>query len=321
VKKLLTVLLITIVAFSAFANGQKDAASEGPLELKAVGVTLGDIGNPFFFQMGEGAKAAAMEIGGASVRVAVESAQYDLNKQVSQIENFIASGVQIIVLNAVDSKGIAPAVRRAIEAGVIVIAADVGAEGGVNATVTSNNYQAGVQAGEYIVKKLGGKGKIVIANGPPVTAVIDRVNGAKEVFAKNPGIEILSDNQNAGGSRDGGLNVMQDLLTAFPKIDAVFAINDPTGIGCELAIKQAKRESEMFVVGVDGSPDAEVALVQEGTIFKATPAQDPYTMAKTAVEIGWEIMQGNKPAEETILIPVELITAENVASYKGWTSK
>ncbi|WP_246157006.1 ABC transporter substrate-binding protein [Oceanispirochaeta crateris] len=319
-KKILIVLLITMVAFSAVANGQKDAA-EGPLQLKAVGVTLGDIGNPFFFQMGEGAKAAAMEIGGANVRVAVESAQYDLNKQVSQIENFIASGVQIIVLNAVDSKGIAPAVRRAVEAGVIVIAADVGAEGGVNATVTSNNYQAGVQAGEYIVKKLGGKGKVVIANGPPVTAVIDRVNGAKEVFAKNPGIEILSDNQNAGGSRDGGLNVMQDLLTAFPVIDAVFAINDPTGIGCELAIKQAKRESEMFVVGVDGSPDGEVAITQKGSIFEATPAQDPYTMAKTAVEIGWEIMQGNKPAEETILIPVELITADNVASYKGWTSK
>ena len=75
----------------------------------------------------------------------------------------------------------------------------------LSATVTSNNYQAGVQAGEYIVEKLGGKGKVVIANGPPVTAVIDRVNGAKEVFAKNPGIEILSENQNAGGSRDGGL--------------------------------------------------------------------------------------------------------------------
>jgi len=320
VKKIISFILITAVMFGAFANGQKEEET-GPVKLKAVGVTLGDIGNPFFFQMGEGAKAAAKAIGGDDVKVYIESASYDLNKQVNQIDNFITSGVQIIVLNAVDSKGIAPAVRRAKEAGVIIIAADVGADGGVDATVTSNNYQAGVQAGEYIVKKLGGKGNVVIANGPPVTAVIDRVNGALEVFGKNPGIKILSENQNAGGSRDGGLRVMTDLLTGFPSIDAVFAINDPTGIGCELAIKQAKRESEMFVVGVDGSPDAEVALVREGSIFEATPAQDPYTMSKTAVEIGWDVIQGNPPAEKLILIPVELITRDNVATFKGWTSK
>ncbi len=310
------------MTFSVFANGKQDAAvADGPAELKAVGVTLGDIGNPFFYQMGEGAKAAAMSIGGEKVKVYIESAQYDLNKQVNQIDNFIANGVQIIVLNAVDFAGIAPAVRRAKQAGVIVVAADVGAEGGVDATVTSNNYQAGVQAGEYIVSKLGGEGNVIIVNGPPVTAVFDRVNGAKEVFAKNPGINILSENQNAGGSRDGGLRVMTDLLTAFDEVDAVFAINDPTGIGCELAIKQAKRQNEMFIVGVDGSPDAEVVLQDSASIFEATPAQDPYTMAQTAVEIGWDIIRGNKPAEDLILIPVELITKENVNSYQGWTSK
>ena len=319
-KRIITILLIAVISIGAFASGQQDV-TEGPAELKAVGVTLGDIGNPFFFQMGEGATAAAKAIGGSDVKVFVESAQYDLNKQVNQIDTFIANGVQIIVLNAVDFAGIAPAVRRAKEAGVVVVAADVGAEGGVDATVTSNNYQAGVQAGEYIVDKLGGKGNVIIVNGPPVTAVFDRVNGAKEVFAKNPGIKILSENQNAGGSRDGGLRVMTDLLTAFDQIDAVFAINDPTGIGCELAIKQAKRQGEMFVVGVDGSPDAEVVLKDPNSIFEATPAQDPYTMAETAVQIGWDVLQGNPPAEDLILIPVELITKDNVDSFQGWTSK
>lgn len=319
-KRILTIFLVAVVTFGAFANGQQEA-TEGPLELKSVAVALGDIGNPFFFQMGEGAKAAAMEIGGEDVKVYIESSQYDLNRQVNQIDNFIANGVQIIVLNAADSAGIAPAVRRAREAGVIVVAADVGADGGVHATVTSNNYQAGVQAGEYIVNKMGENGNVVIVNGPPVTAVIDRVNGAKDVFAKYPGIKILSENQNAGGSRDGGLRIMTDLLTGFNEIDAVFAINDPTGIGCELAIKQAKRDSEMFIVGVDGSPDAEVVLKMDDSIFEATPAQDPYTMAATAVKIGWDVMMGNPPAEELILIPCELITKDNVNSYSGWTSK
>ena len=90
---------------------------------------------------------------------------------------------------------------------------------------------------------------------------------------------------------------MTDLLTANPKIDAVFAINDPTGIGCDLAAKQAKR-NEFFIVGVDGSPDAVAALKQKGSLFEATPAQDPYAMAEKAVEVGAEVMGGKKPAEK-----------------------
>jgi len=154
---------------------------------------------------------------------------------------------------------------------------------------------------------------------PPVSAVIDRVKGAKDVFAKYPGIKILSDGQNAGGNREGGLAVMTDLLTAFPKIDAVFAINDPTGIGCDLAIKQAKRQKDMFVVGVDGAPDAQVALADKSSTFSASSSQDPFTMAVRGVEIAYDVMKGKAPKNPLILIPVNLITRDNLAAYKGWT--
>jgi len=80
-----------------------------------------------------------------------------------------------------------------------------------------------------------------------VTSIQDRLAGALEVLKKHPEIKILSQDQNAGGSRDGGLRVMSDLLTAFPKIDAVFGVNDPTAIGCELAASQAKRK-DFFIV-------------------------------------------------------------------------
>ena len=167
-----------------------------------------------------------------------------LTNQTNQMDNFIASGANLILLNAADSKGIAPAVMRAKAAGVTVVAVDVGAEGGVDATVTSNNKQAGQLDGKYVADRLKGKGQIVIVNGPPVSAVTDRVAGFLEEIKKSPGIKILSQDQNAGGSRDGGLRVMTDLLTAFPKIDAVFAINDPSAIGCDLA---AKRPTETFL--------------------------------------------------------------------------
>jgi ribose transport system substrate-binding protein len=158
----------------------------------------------------------------------------------------------------------------------------------------------------------------VIVNGPPVTAVTDRVAGFLDAIKQNPGIKILSQDQNAGGSRDGGLKVMTDLLTAFPKIDAVFAINDPTAIGCDLAAKQAQRK-EFFIVGVDGSPDIVPFLKDPNSLIAATAAQDPYLMAQEAVQIGYNLMQDKKPKEEPTLIAVGLITRENVHRYAGWS--
>ncbi len=316
-KRLVLILAcLAMVLSSAAIFAQSGKGKDGkPL---AVGGSFGDLGNPFFFTMAKGVESAAKKID-PNAKVTVLSAGYDLNTQVGQIENFIAAGMDMIILGAADTKGIGPAVRKAKAAGIIVVAEDVNADGGVDATITSNNFQAGEQGGQYIVDRLKGKGNVVIVNGPPVSAVIDRVDGAKSVFAKYPGIKILSDSQNAGGNREGGLRVMTDLLTAFPKIDAVFAINDPTGIGCDLAIKQAKKQKQMFVVGVDGAPDAQVALKDKSSTFLASSSQDPYTMAVRGVEIAYEVMQGKKPAKDLILIPVTLITRDNLASYKGWT--
>jgi ribose transport system substrate-binding protein len=287
-------------------------------QLKAVGLPVADLSNPFFVQIAHGVEDQAKQYNPKVKITALSSGSYDVGNQTNQMDNLISAGVDMIILGAADSKGIAPAVTRAKAAGIVVIAVDVSAEGGVDATVMSDNKQAGKEAGQYIVDKLKGKGQMVIVNGPPISSVQDRVAGALEVLKKNPDIKILSQDQNAGGSRDGGLRVMTDLLTAFPKLDAVFAINDPTGIGCDLAASQARR-NEFFIVGVDGSPDGAATLKSKGSLFEATPAQDPYTMAKKAVEVGYGVMNGKKPEQETILIPVKLITRENVNEYQGWT--
>ena len=247
------------------------------------------------------------------------SSGYDLGQQVAQIDNFIAAKTDMIILNAADSKGIGPAVKRARDAGIVVVAVDVAADG-ADATVTSNNYQAGEIACQTIVDTINAKGNVVIINGPPVSAVQDRVQGCMDVLAKHKDINLLSHNQNAKGSREGGLEVMTSLLIAHPKIDAVFAINDPTAIGADLAAKQAQRK-EFFIMGVDGSPDGEDALKQADSLFKGTPAQDPQVMAAEAVQIGYDILQGKAAPEKPVLIPVTLINRDNIKDYKGWTVK
>ena len=301
------------LAFFASLAGSLQAQSK----IKAVAVTVGDLGNPFFVQIAHGAQTEAKKLN-PSAKFSAESSNYDVNNQTNQMDNFVSSGANLILLNAADSKGIAPAVMRAKAAGIVVVAVDVGAEGGVDATVTSNNKQAGQLDGKYVGDRLKGKGNVVIVNGPPVTAVTDRVAGFLEEIKKFPDIKILSQDQNAGGSRDGGLRVMSDLLTAFPKIDAVFAINDPTAIGCDLAAKQSQRK-DFFIVGVDGAPDIVPALKDKDSLIAASAAQDPFTMAGKAVDIGNDILDGKKPEQPLTLIPVDLITKENVDQYKGWT--
>ncbi|OCQ89672.1 transcriptional regulator [Nostoc sp. MBR 210] len=291
--------------------------SDRQIKLRSVGVTLGDLSNPFFVVMAQGAEKEAKKIGGNDVRVTVVSSGYDLNQQFNQIENFVAANADMIILNAADSKAIRPAVDQARKAGKIVIAVDTGVDAEVDATVTTNNLQAGEISCQYIADRLKGKGNVVIVNGPPVTSVIQRVDGCLTVLAKYPDIKILSKDQNAEGSRDGGLRVMSDLLVTFPKIDAVFAINDPSGVGVDLAANQAKRK-EFFIVGVDGAPEAIEAIAANDSLYAATATQNPRGMTATAVQVGNDILNGKKPASPNILIPAKLITKENVSTSTGW---
>ncbi|CDY75704.1 Ribose ABC transport system, periplasmic ribose-binding protein RbsB (TC 3.A.1.2.1) [Caballeronia glathei] len=295
------------------ASGAAQAADK---PLKAIGITVGSLGNPYFVTITKGAEAKAKQIN-PGVKVTAVSADYDMNKQFTQIDNFISAHVDLILLNAADPKAIEPAVKKARAAGIVVIAVDVAAAG-ADATVQTNNVQAGELSCDFIAKKLKGKGNVIIENGPPVSAVVDRVKGCKSVFAKEPGIKILSDDQDAKGSREGGMNAMQGYLTRFPKIDGLFAINDPQAVGSDLAAKQLHRK-DIVITSVDGAPDIETALKSD-TLIQASASQDPWTMAQTAVSVGYEIMNGKKPANPMILMPSTLITRENIGNYKGWSS-
>jgi ribose transport system substrate-binding protein len=310
-----TMMKTLLLAGAALAITMGAASAK---ELKSIGISLGSLGNPFFVALSKGAEFEARKVN-PNVQVTTVGFEYDLNRQVEQINNFIASGVDMILLNPGDPKAIGPAIKRAQEAGIIVVAVDTAAEG-ADATVTTNNVNAGEIACQYIVDKLGGTGNVIIQNGPQVSAVIDRVNGCKSVFAKAPGITVLSDDQDGKGSREGGLNVMQGHLTRFDKIDAVFAINDPQAIGTDLAAKQAGR-SGIVITAVDGAPDIEASLKDPNSpMIQASASQDPFFMARRAVQVGVEILGGKRPANPVELLPSSLVTRENVNEYKGWTS-
>ena len=287
-------------------------------DLNKIGITLGSLGNPFFVALAKGAEAEAKKTN-PNVEVLAFGYDYDIGKQFTQIDNFIAAGVDLILLNPGDAKAIGPAIKKAQAAGIVVVAVDASAEG-ADATVMTNNVQAGEIACQYIVDKLGGKGDVIIQNGPQVSAVVDRVNGCKSVLAKSPEINVLSDDQDGKGSREGGMNVMQGHLTRYEKIDAVFTINDPQAIGTDLAARQQKRDN-ILVTSVDGAPDIEAALKDPNAIMiEASASQNPYKMARRAVELGVGILNGTKPANPVELMDSQLVTRDNVNDYVGWAS-
>jgi ribose transport system substrate-binding protein len=286
-------------------------------DLTSVGISVGSLGNPFFVATIKGIEDKAKGIN-PNVKVTAVSSDYDLNKQFTQVDNFIASGVNVLMINAVDPVAVEPSVKRAQAAGMVVAAFDVAATG-ADVTVMTDNIKAGEIACQYIVDHLKGKGDVLIVNGPQVSSVTDRVKGCKAVFGKNPGIKVLSDNQDAKGSRDGGFAVTQSLLTRFPKVDAIFAINDPTAIGANLAAKQLNR-NEFIITSVDGAPDIEAELKSGNSLVKASASQDPYLMAGQSLEYAAGILNGKKPEKNVFLLEPKLITSENVGQYKGWTA-
>ena len=283
-------------------------------DLKSIGITVGSLGNPFFVSVVNGATAEAKKIN-PNMKIISASSDYDLNKQFTQFDNFIAAGVDAILVNAADARAIAPAVKKAQAAGIAVIAVDVAAAG-ADATVQTDNTKAGAIACQYMADKIGHKGNVIIQNGPQVSSVIERVNGCKAALAKDSGITVLSSDQDAKGSRDGGLNVMQGYLTRYPDIKGLFAINDPQAIGSDLAAKQLHREG-IVIVSVDGAPDVVPAL-KGNTMLQASASQDPGAMGRLSVDLARDILAGKKPAQQMTLLDPALVTRDNVGTYKGW---
>ena len=292
------------------------AAPAAASELKRIGVTLSDLGNPFFVRIARGVENAARRIAGPDVKVFVVSSAYDLNRQSEQIDSFIRKKVDLIVLNAVDPITIEPAVRRAQAAGIFVVAIDVRAAG-ADATITTDNVQAGEKACQHIVQRLKGHGDVVIIGGPPVSATVDRVAGCLAKLEAAPGIRVLSADRNGGGSSEGGFTKMTDLLTLFPHIDAVFTINDPTALGADEAARQAGRR-EFFIVGVDGAPKARERMRDADSQIVATVAQMPDMLAQKAVEAGYTLVRKRPLPNNVVLIPAVLLTREFSPEVGGW---
>ena len=217
---------------------------------------------------------------------------------------------------AVDGAGIAPAIDKAKEAGIIVMAVDTPAEG-ADAVIMTNAVQAGERSCEFLFEQMGGKGEVLLVDGTPIQTIIDRISGCKTVAERYPDIKIVGQ-QASKNDRASGLAVTTDMLTANPDVTGIFGMNDPSALGAVLAVEQAGKSGQIIVTGVDGSPEAVAELTREGSPFVGSATQNPGEMVRQAIKIAQDMVAGNPPAEKTILIESVLVTRDSVKDYAGW---
>lgn len=271
---------------------------------QTIGLSVSTLNNPFFVDLRDGAQEMADELG---FELLVTDAQDSVSTQISDIEDLIQRGVDVLIVNPTDSAAVVPAVMGANDAGIPVIAVDRGVDGGDLAYfIASDNVAGGATAAEYICEQLGGSGNVVELEGiPGVSATNERGQGFNTYMDENcSGVEIVS-RQTANFNRAEGLTVMENVLTAEPDIDAVFAHNDEMALGALQAIEASGRD--ILVVGFDATADA-VQAVEECRLG-ATVAQQPSQLGAQAVEAAAEILEEGAPeATVNVAVGLELIT-------------
>ncbi|MBN2659125.1 MAG: sugar ABC transporter substrate-binding protein [Spirochaetales bacterium] len=312
-KRIFAFLMIAaLVSGSLFATGQQDGGEKSGLVFGATYMTMN---NPFFIALNDGIKEIA-EARGDKV-IALDPA-LDQTKQIAQIEDLIAQGVDAIFLNPVDWKGVRPALEAAAKAGIPVINVDAPVFDTelVDAIVASNNYNAGVLVAQDVLKRIGDSAKVVLLEHPTAKSAIDRTQSFVDTTADMPGIEIVA-RQSSNGQLETAMPVMENIIQAQPVIDVVMGLNDPTAMGALAALEAAGRADGVLIYGVDGAPDAK-KMVKEGKIT-ATAAQSPMGIGRTAATLAYKLIAGETVAKET-LVPVILIDSTNVDNFglDGW---
>jgi ribose transport system substrate-binding protein len=309
------VLAVSILSM-VWTAGTLFAQSKGA---KKVGVSLFYRRDEFYKDLETGFMEGAKKFG---FDINIQDADADASKQTQQIEDFIASKVDIIMFAAASPSGLVPAVQEANKANIPVITFDGSiTEGAAKllAFVGMDNIQAGVQAGKwaktYIEKNLGAKANVVILDFPQSSVVCgNRVKGFKSVLQGMAGVKIVSQ-QDGKASRTESMSVMENILTANKKIDLVFGINDDTIFGAVAACEAAGRNNIVFV-DVGWSKELFDKLKAGDKYVKASAVQNPYLMGVAAIEAAKKYFDGKTLPKEVLQAPI-LTTKDNVDSL-GW---
>ena len=270
----------------------------------------------FFTQMNEGAQKAA---DAAGANLVIFNANNDPAAQNNAIENFIQQKVNGLIVVAIDTNGIMPAVKAADAAGIPVVAVDavLPADGPQKAQIGVDNEGAGKMIGEHFLKvvksDMGGKAKLGIVGALNSTIQNIRQKGFEDVVKTDSNITMAGvvDGRNV---QDSALSAAENLITANPDLTAIYATGEPALLGAVAAIESQGKQGQVKLVGWDLTASAIKGI--DGGYVVGVVQQDPAGMGAAAVDALVKI-HGGGTVDKMISVPITIVTKENVEPYRA----
>lgn len=288
-----------------------------------VGIAMYTLDAPYFAAQLEAASAAAVAAG---CEVRTSDGQYDMIKQIADIEDMLSAGINVLIANPRDPQGLLPVVNSATAQGVHVVSMDsmLDPSGNYITNVSASNEANGKLVGEWLAKATGGEPlRIALISGTQGNVVgearrLGVLVGLMDAELTNYAhLDVKIVGQGWGNwSTEGGLEAMEDLLTAHPDINVVLGENDSMVIGAREALKAAGQLSDdiLLVAAADGQKEAYELIKKEE--YGATGLNDPKAVAELAVDIGIRALNGEELnlGKYTFTTPA-VVTKDNVDQY------
>jgi len=292
--------------------------AKDPLTL---GYSVYDLQNPYWQSYAAGVEAGAEAAG---VDVTVVDQKSDQQQQVSGSLDLVNQGISGLIVTPVQPSALPATIDAAHDAKIPVVIADIGTAGDYDAYIQSNNVEGGALAADYVIEQLGD------VPGPHKVGVIElhagsvvgeeRVAEFVSTIEAHENFEIVS-SLDGNDTVDGGFAAAQDMLSANPDLEVIYAANDDSAMGAQRAMETAgKSVADGFIlIGFDGA-DGALDLIEQG-LMSASVAQDPYGQGMKAVETVLALLDGtveyDDDASRTIFFPVEIVTAENLDDFRA----
>ncbi len=288
----------------------KYARAAGPMAGKRMGYSMSFATIEWLVTQRRGVEEAAKAAG---FELAFAAARDNPAKQVRDLEDMVTRKCDVILVSTYYAEAITPAVKMINDAGIPLVVLSSSIKGNITWTchLSTDTLGTARAAGEFFVKNLGGKGRVVQIEGKP-GSVVNQMRGVgwNEVIARNAGIEVVK-HVVANYERMQALRHMEDILRSTRDIDAVYCHNDEMALGAIKAIKEAGRSGEMWVTGYDGIQLDALEAVYNGQL-RATWQYLPF--GTEAVDAAVRILQGASVPRE-VVFPSPLITRDNVAEF------
>ncbi|WP_234827475.1 substrate-binding domain-containing protein [Sinorhizobium meliloti] len=283
-----------------------------------VGITIARSDSAFLTILRNGMQDQAAKLDGVTVQV--EDAQNDASRQLDQVQNFVSSGVDAIIVVAVDGDSTPALTKMATDAGIPIVyanhpPADVDELPETAAFVGSNEIDSGTLETKEVCRLLGGKGAAYVLMGPLNNhSSLTRTKDIHDVIATDEckGMSVIEE-QSANWDRLEAANIMTNWLSTGREFDAVIANNDEMAIGAIQAMKAAGVDmSKVVVGGIDATPDGLAAMAAgdlDVTVFQNAIAQGAAAMDAAVA------LSRDQKTERQIWVPFELVTPENMKDY------